>query len=118
MDAEARYHLLFNRITDAIEELEALNFGRAKEILILAQQDAENGIWRKRKQTKQRHEKAPPGRIREGLVCDFAAQPYAICLAALIFTPGPMVLAVTQERIYWPLAAAGFALMTAPMRVR
>ena len=42
---------------------------------------------------------------------------YAICLAALILTPGPMVLAVTQERIYWPLAAAGLALMTAAIRV-
>jgi len=38
------------------------------------------------------------------------------CLAAFIFTPGPMVLAATQERIYWPLAAAGLALMMAPMR--
>ena len=41
---------------------------------------------------------------------------YAWALAALIFTPGPMVLAATQLRIYWPLAAAGFALMTALMR--
>jgi len=32
-----------------------------------------------------------------------------------IFTPGPMVEAVTQDRIYWPLAAAGLALMIAPM---
>ena len=38
------------------------------------------------------------------------------CFAAFIFTPGPMVLAATQERIYWPLAAAGLALMMAPMR--
>ena len=47
----------------------------------------------------------------------FASNIYAICLAALILTPGPMVLAVTQERIYWPLAAAGLALMTAAIRV-
>ena len=38
------------------------------------------------------------------------------CLAAFIFTPGPMAEAATQERIYWPLAAAGLALMMAPMR--
>ncbi len=38
------------------------------------------------------------------------------CLLAFIFTPGPMVAAATQERIYWPLAAAGLALMIAPMR--
>ena len=42
MDAEKRYRLLFNRITDAISELDALNIGRAKEILIRAQQDAED----------------------------------------------------------------------------
>ena len=38
------------------------------------------------------------------------------CFWALIFTPGPMVEAVTQERMYWPFAAAGFALMMAVMR--
>ena len=38
------------------------------------------------------------------------------CFWALIFTPGPMVEAVTQERMYWPFAAAGLALMMAPMR--
>ena len=32
------------------------------------------------------------------------------CLLALILTPGPMVEAVTQLLIYWPLAAAGLAL--------
>ena len=37
-------------------------------------------------------------------------------LAVLIFTPGPMVEATTQLRIYWPLAAAGLALTMAPMR--
>ena len=41
MGAEERYHLLFNRITDALEELEALNIGRAKNILVRAQQKAE-----------------------------------------------------------------------------
>ena len=38
------------------------------------------------------------------------------CFCALIFTPGPMVEAVTQERMYWPFAAAGLALMMAPSR--
>ena len=41
MDAEKRYYLLFNRITDAIAELEELNIGKAKKILIEAQQNAE-----------------------------------------------------------------------------
>ena len=40
-----------------------------------------------------------------------------ICLLALIFTPGPMVEAVTQLLMYWPLAAAGLARTIAPMRV-
>ena len=31
-------------------------------------------------------------------------------------TPGPMVEAATQDLIYWPLEAAGLALMIAPMR--
>ena len=35
---------------------------------------------------------------------------------ALILMPGPMVDAVTQERIYWPLAAAGLARRRAVMR--
>ena len=39
------------------------------------------------------------------------------CLLALIFTPGPIVEAVTQLLMYWPLAAAGFARTMAPMRV-
>ena len=37
-------------------------------------------------------------------------------LAVFIFTPGPMVDAATQERIYWPLAEAGFAFTMAPIR--
>ena len=36
--------------------------------------------------------------------------------AVFIFTPGPMVEAATQLRIYWPLAAAGLALTMAPIR--
>lgn len=35
------YFQLFNRITDAIAAMEQQNFGTAKEILIHAQQDAE-----------------------------------------------------------------------------
>ena len=38
------------------------------------------------------------------------------CLLAFILTPGPMVEAATQDLIYWPLAAAGLALMMAPSR--
>lgn len=36
-----------------------------------------------------------------------------ICLFALILTPGPIVDAVTQVRMYWPFAAVGLALMMA-----
>ena len=36
--------------------------------------------------------------------------------AVFIFTPGPMVDAATQLRIYWPLAVAGLALTMAPIR--
>ena len=39
-----------------------------------------------------------------------------ISFAVLIFTPGPMVEAATQLRIYWPLAAAGLAFKMAPIR--
>ena len=39
-----------------------------------------------------------------------------ICFRALIFTPGPIVEAVTQLLMYWPFAAAGFALIIAVMR--
>lgn len=35
------YLNLFNRVTDAIREIELLNFGAAREILIRAQQNAE-----------------------------------------------------------------------------
>ena len=42
--------------------------------------------------------------------------PYA-CLSALIFMPGPIVDAVTQLLMYWPFAAAGFALFTASSSV-
>lgn len=41
MDYESLYHLLFNRITDALSALEQQNFGSAKELLISAQQEAE-----------------------------------------------------------------------------
>ena len=44
----------------------------------------------------------------------FSAIAYS-CFWALIFTPGPIVDAVTQVRMYWPFAAAGFALMMAPI---
>ena len=47
--------------------------------------------------------------------CFLSGNDYS-CFWALIFTPGPMVEAVTQERMYWPFAAAGLALMMAPSR--
>ena len=51
---------------------------------------------------------------REHLVEEFARRAderlaLQISFAVLIFTPGPMVEAATQERIYWPLAVAGSA---------
>ena len=36
------YHLLFNAITDALEQMNAQNFGNAKETLVSAQQKAED----------------------------------------------------------------------------
>ena len=41
MEYETLYHLLFNAVTDALEELSAQNFGLAKERLIEAQQQCE-----------------------------------------------------------------------------
>ena len=41
MDYEKLYHLLFNAITDALEQMDAQNYGEAKETLISAQQKAE-----------------------------------------------------------------------------
>ena len=35
------YYHLFNALTDALEAIEAQNFGQAKDILILAQQETE-----------------------------------------------------------------------------
>ena len=40
-DYEKMYHLLFNAITDALSQIETQNYGDAKEILISAQQKAE-----------------------------------------------------------------------------
>ena len=41
MNYEKLYHLLFNAITDALEQMEQQNYGTAKETLITAQQEAE-----------------------------------------------------------------------------
>lgn len=41
IDYKKLYLLLFHAITDAAEQLDALNIGTAKEILISAQQNAE-----------------------------------------------------------------------------
>ncbi len=40
-DYEKMYHLLFNAITDALEQIERQNLGAAKDQLIFAQQKAE-----------------------------------------------------------------------------
>ena len=40
-DYQKMYITLFNAITDAIESLQQDNYGTAKEVLIQAQQDAE-----------------------------------------------------------------------------
>ena len=40
-DYEKMYHSLFNAITDALEQIEQQNFGSAKDLLIAAQQKAE-----------------------------------------------------------------------------
>ena len=41
MDYQKLYTTLFNRITDAIDQLEKANYGTAKDILIQAQQETE-----------------------------------------------------------------------------
>ena len=41
MDYQKLYTTLFNRITDAICQMEKANYGTAKDILILAQQETE-----------------------------------------------------------------------------
>ena len=41
MDYEALYHLMFDASERAIEAIERQNCGKAKDILIQAQQDAE-----------------------------------------------------------------------------
>ena len=41
MNYEKLYHLLFNALTDALEQMEQQNYGTAKETLITAQQEAE-----------------------------------------------------------------------------
>ena len=40
-DYKTMYLHLFNRVSDAICALEAMNFGQAKELVICAQQEAE-----------------------------------------------------------------------------
>lgn len=40
-DYQKMYTLLFNAVTDALADMEQLNFGTAKERLIAAQQQAE-----------------------------------------------------------------------------
>ena len=40
-DYDKMYSLLFNAITDALEQIEQQNFGSAKDLLIAAQQKTE-----------------------------------------------------------------------------
>ena len=40
-DYQKMYFTLFNAITDAVESMKQQNYGEAKKILILAQQEAE-----------------------------------------------------------------------------
>ena len=40
-DYKTMYLHLFNRVSDAVSTLEAMNFGQAKALLICAQQEAE-----------------------------------------------------------------------------
>jgi len=42
MDYAKLYHILFNAITDALEELEKQNYGMVRERLIAAQQKTED----------------------------------------------------------------------------
>ena len=41
MNYEKMYHLLFNAITDALEQMEKKNLGSAKDLLTTAQQKTE-----------------------------------------------------------------------------
>ena len=41
MEYKKLYHLLFNAITDALKKIEGQNYGDAKDLLIAAQQKAE-----------------------------------------------------------------------------
>ena len=41
MNYEKMFHLLFNAITDALEQMEKQNLGSAKDLLTTAQQKAE-----------------------------------------------------------------------------
>ena len=41
MNYEKMYHLLFNAITDALEQMEKQNLGSAKDLLTTAQQKPE-----------------------------------------------------------------------------
>ena len=41
MEYKKLYHLLFNAITDALEQMESQTYGDAHELLVAAQQKAE-----------------------------------------------------------------------------
>ena len=46
MDYQKLYLTLFNAFTDAVEQLDQQNYGMAREILIKAQQQAEEAYMR------------------------------------------------------------------------
>ena len=47
-DYKTMYLHLFNCVTDAVNALEAMNFGRAKALLVCAQQEAEERYLKQR----------------------------------------------------------------------
>ena len=67
-DYEKMYHLLFNAITDALEQIESQNYGNAKAQLISAQQKAEEIYITAKKAAPQsgEHSNAAPSEERGG----------------------------------------------------
>ena len=49
-DYQKEYHIMFNAATDALEAMEELNFGVAKEILRRAHQEAEEEYLKRTKE--------------------------------------------------------------------
>ena len=51
------YHLLFNAITDALEQMNAQNFGSAKETLVSAQAKSRRNLYHSRGLKKEQPER-------------------------------------------------------------